>query len=512
LELLNERIEAAEESVGTPHKEDKREVKKKLRKLKKLKSLKNKQASVAYMPPLSGDTGPAQHGVADTWLSILPSQYRAFESWVKGDMDSDDNDDDCLSMSQQLDELQRAVLEPCVGGAFYPGIEMTYFVEARKCDHADDIYSDAFRIRRSSKKYSAGDLTRHMAVPWQADFYKCAGNWWPAQRPDDVVPEEVFESIRKAMQEGDQPAVAEGLESRASWARGLATTNLYRRPWKNPVLGVPDDPRSPGSNDDDPLDPVGLGHRDMVDYWHELGIVHRVELSDVENGDGKEENLDPVYIEKERTPYAGMDLRALFYALQNIETNRDCLPKAKEYVDNVLQAARDLQSSEGTFQFLDHIRPFTYTADAFIARMKDIYDDAADIADPKGPFKFDPATHVLRTREQVIERIKQLTPFNFVDGGWLRNIPRIGTADEVNMLLFDILTEELGEGDVAKNHANIYRTLCQSVGLFPPPANSKAFADSKDFMDSSYENPVFQLAISEFSQTYYPEIIGMTLF
>ncbi len=36
----------------------------------------------------------------------------------------------------------------------------------------------------------AGDITKQMAVPWQADFYDCSQEgelaWWPAQRPDDV--------------------------------------------------------------------------------------------------------------------------------------------------------------------------------------------------------------------------------------------------------------------------------------------------------------------------------------
>ena len=25
-----------------------------------------------------------------------------------------------------------------------------------------------------------------MAVPWQADFMDCSGDWWPSQRPDNV--------------------------------------------------------------------------------------------------------------------------------------------------------------------------------------------------------------------------------------------------------------------------------------------------------------------------------------
>jgi hypothetical protein len=37
-----------------------------------------------------------------------------------------------------------------------------------------------------------GDLTKRMAMPWQADFHDCAKGgqnvpWWPGQRPDDVM-------------------------------------------------------------------------------------------------------------------------------------------------------------------------------------------------------------------------------------------------------------------------------------------------------------------------------------
>ena len=510
-ELLDQRIKEAENDANsaTGKKQKKAE-----KSHKRLTPLKQQQASLAFMPPISGDDGTAVHGEPDKWLSILPSQYEMLEDWVKGRFETGDRDGgaDTGNLAHQIAQLQRAALEPCVGGAFYPGIEITYICEARKCDHADDLYCEAFRIRHDDQRRSAGDLTKHMAVPWQADFYKCAGNWWPAQRPDDVVPQHVYDAIRDTLVEGDDAPIIEGLDARVPWDRGLGTTSVYRRPWRNPVLGVPDDPSRPGTGDDDPRNPVGLGHRDMVDYWHELGFVHRVTLSETEQGEGSRKYAGTVHVERERRPFAGMDIRKLFHALQNLDTNRDCLAKAQEYVENVLQAARDLQKAPGTFEFLDHLRSFEYTDCAFVARMKDIYDDAADLADPRGPFPYHPASDVLRTREDVIERIKQLTPFNFVDGGWLRNIHRMGTADHVNMLLFEILSEELGEGDVAKNHANIYRTLCQSVGFYPPPADSRAFAYSEEFLDSAFENPVFQLAASEFPQTYYPEIIGMTLY
>jgi hypothetical protein len=83
------------------------------------------------------------------------------------------------------DGLTRAALEACVGGAFYPGIEASWFLR--------DVYNytEPFRLDHTGRV--AGDVTKQMAVPWQADFRDCyeydGCAWWPAQRPDFVFPE-----------------------------------------------------------------------------------------------------------------------------------------------------------------------------------------------------------------------------------------------------------------------------------------------------------------------------------
>jgi hypothetical protein len=97
--------------------------------------------------------------------------------------------------------LDRSALENCVGGPFFPGIEISWLV--RK----PEIYSEPFRIALGSKigplTVGPGFFTQQMALPWQADFRDCTrepvtdplkGNptsamWWAAQRPDDVYPE-----------------------------------------------------------------------------------------------------------------------------------------------------------------------------------------------------------------------------------------------------------------------------------------------------------------------------------
>ena len=221
----------------------------------------------------------------------------------------------------------------------------------------------------------------------------------------------------------------------------------------------------------------------------------------------------------ERRPYAGMDVRELFHCLLNLDDHRDCLPKVQEFVENVLAAARDVQLTTDAFAFMDNIQPFQYDEQTFELRMKDIYDDCADFAfteDVDGAretYNVNNPIHNphFRKREAVIERIRQLTPFNFLDGAWLRNIHRVGPVDEVNSILFTIMKEELGDGVPSQNHANIYRDLCHSFGFYPPPIQSTAFAHDPEFLDAAFDSPVFQLGISEFSKRYYPEIIGMSL-
>ena len=92
------------------------------------------------------------------------------------DWPSDAVDDDHSGRSD------KAALENCIGGPFFPGIEASWYVR--------DFYEFIEPFRLSHTLLTAGDVTKQMALPWQADFYDCKQEddlaWWPAQRPDDV--------------------------------------------------------------------------------------------------------------------------------------------------------------------------------------------------------------------------------------------------------------------------------------------------------------------------------------
>jgi len=50
------------------------------------------------------------------------------------------------------------------------------------------VFTKPFRL--SHVTLEAGDITKQMALPWQADFFDCSQDdalaWWPSQRPDEV--------------------------------------------------------------------------------------------------------------------------------------------------------------------------------------------------------------------------------------------------------------------------------------------------------------------------------------
>lgn len=115
-------------------------------------------------------------------------QTKYLEQWRDADFIDDFDSAPGPATEITPENLDRAALENTVGGGFFPGIEagvkLTY----------SEIYAEPFRLTRKlyqhftwNEQLRPGSLTERMAVPWQADFKDCAGNWWPAQRPDEVI-------------------------------------------------------------------------------------------------------------------------------------------------------------------------------------------------------------------------------------------------------------------------------------------------------------------------------------
>lgn len=207
------------------------------------------------------------------WFQIPISQYEILEGWADGVFVNDFQNAqadavtalDDLPLAQQPEALNRAALDPCSGGPFHPGVEITWPMRHRELFRGPDQTVLPFRIahgdRTGLSQYLGmqlnpdnvfggtdgqgtgapigpqmpGDLTRWMGVPWPADAFSCqfvlteedfpTPNWWPALLPVNVLPEEFYEQVLRAdLQAEDRIRY---FDSRVFWSRGVAGIGLH---------------------------------------------------------------------------------------------------------------------------------------------------------------------------------------------------------------------------------------------------------------------------------------------
>lgn len=139
----------------------------------------------ANMPQLKSGLDP-NNPTSEVPPRLTDLQLELMDEWQTGQFSADWPDSppvpppfDEIPESEQPAALDKAALDACIGGPFYPGIEAGFMMARR------DTYRAPFRI--DNVKYSAGSITAGLACPWQADFEACGQLWWPAQRPNSVI-------------------------------------------------------------------------------------------------------------------------------------------------------------------------------------------------------------------------------------------------------------------------------------------------------------------------------------
>jgi hypothetical protein len=508
------------------------------------------QDNVALMPAHLGDAG-------ESFLTLRKTQYFFLERWNAGKSNYLPGAGPPLGPGEFLD---KATFVNCLGGRFSPGIDLTFVMREASIYQLPWSGSGPFRLRAKPLAYAnartagvplltagyvprhgeadglePGDLGKFMALPWHTDYNSCAthppspnpaGNrtlfWsWPAQRPVAVYGGgDVFwgsDDPPDGLPTNDsllKPTWHESWQlGQQRWSvRGPGTYSPYAENWGRYQV-----------------------RRDMLVNWSRIGIVMQATQvpvpADKETQAKKgvqppgalpaswylevqsqfvDTDLQPVppfpniATEVNDDPTIGLDPRDLFFKLNNVDEYPEVRADARTYVDAWLKWSQDFSNNPKSPEDRAFFR---YTEQAFTDRLELIYqqivDEAAD---------FDPAADgQFTTYDQMCTYTIQWAPFNLIDGAWLRNIGSVGPMDEVQSLIFSVSMDERGDGVVSMNHCNIYRDLCHSIGYYPQPTDSREFAFDPQFLDSAFTVPAFQLAISEFTQCYYPEILGMTL-
>lgn len=227
------------------------------------------QANGGFMPLLSGDEGDKTLGKPATWLSLTKTRYEMMRRWAEGEFDADWKGEPEPARKVTPEGLDRAALENCSGGPFFPGIEAAWLMRNAS------VYSEPFRF--DHLQLAAGDVTKRSALPWQADFFECREHWWPAQRPDEVLTLANYNSLKELDQKlaklDPKSAAFKNLKAqmddlwrqRSPWARGL--------PVKAPA-----------------------GDNAMVNDWHRLGFL----VNQTKDGTPLRLNNQPQVVETER--------------------------------------------------------------------------------------------------------------------------------------------------------------------------------------------------------------------
>ncbi|EDP63893.1 hypothetical protein BAL199_14697 [alpha proteobacterium BAL199] len=217
------------------------------------------------IPLMTGD-GINHDGSALQWFQFPKLQYEFLKRWAAGDFVNDLADAaldgvealEQLPVAMQPAALTEAALEPCSGGAFHPGVELSYYLRLPPLyRRSADPTAEPFRMARGDRTsllqdvgrildYTAatqpsgdntvpigpqmpGDLTRWMGLPWQPDAFSCQHVamqdafpipvWWPALLPVDVLPEEFYRQLMR--DDLSDEARVKFFENRVWWARGV---------------------------------------------------------------------------------------------------------------------------------------------------------------------------------------------------------------------------------------------------------------------------------------------------
>ncbi|EAW14280.1 iron-containing redox enzyme family protein [Aspergillus clavatus NRRL 1] len=118
--------------------------------------------------------------------------------------------------------------------------------------------------------------------------------------------------------------------------------------------------------------------------------------------------------------------------------------------------------------------------------------------------------------ERAREWLTQKAPLKYVDGAWLGHIHKVTTPFALRRVTKDawqVLSEELGDGDLRKNHVFLYQQLLGQVSSHLPAGDSEDFIHPRHGLDDIgvWRAAVAQLLISLFPHEFLPEILGFNL-
>lgn len=195
--------------------------------------------------------------------------------------------------------------------------------------------------------------------------------------------------------------------------------------------------------------------------------------------------------------------RELFYRLVNIENFPNTLPLAAERAEQLFRDAEILFAGGEGGRYTD-ASYFPYSADALYARAERVYWDK--LVKP-----YQPLTEI-PDRDEVVFLQTTYALGALVDATWIHRTANLGRAERrCDAALFSIYADEMGFGDLRKNHITLIHRALHSMDIRLPHIRDAAFMEQGELPDALYGFSLHQLCMALFPDTYYNEILGYNL-
>ena len=197
------------------------------------------------------------------------------------------------------------------------------------------------------------------------------------------------------------------------------------------------------------------------------------------------------------------DDRELFYRLVNIENFPNARPIAASRAEQVFRQGEILFAHGAGGQYTD-ASYFDYTADALLERANAVY--WQKLVDP-----YQPLTEI-PSRDVVVFLQATYALGALVDAAWIHRVANTGRYERTcDGALLAIYADEVGYGDLRKNHITLIHRALRSMDIRLPHIRSAAFRSQAELPDELYGFSLHQLCMALFPDTYFNEILGYNL-
>jgi hypothetical protein len=205
--------------------------------------------------------------------------------------------------------------------------------------------------------------------------------------------------------------------------------------------------------------------------------------------------------------------KTLYFQLQNLEKHPEILTHARDLLISLF--AEKLSDAESTGNGILSLSKFD---PATLSHFLKAEDDKITIQ----------WESYLKRRESGLPRelfrdldhakwwLKQISPVKYVDGAWLGHIHKITTPFALRPITkkaWQIMSEELGDGDFTKNHVYLWRELMGDIDANLSAPDTEDFIHPRHGLDKVHvwKAGVAQLLISIFPHEFLPEILGFNM-